>query len=307
MNRISFLFSAIVFVAAAASPLKAQADGQFTPTTATGFTTVGEDFNQSTLKALSAARLPDAGKLQAFMNTTPFSAAHGWTYQTAPAASSLQKNLKVNDYFAWVVNSPDVVSPLHPLVTTNADVVDSDGGGAVFDFTYTAGRLDPGPTHLHFLQIYSESLNGGAIGFHLDNGDEAAAPFYDPHGASDHDAHSLWFGDEPFDCESYPCSNTDSAVLFEDSSADLVFNSYLVGDSVDPVTGNHTVTLFGGYQWGYDYFNRDLGAPEPATWAILLLGFGLVGSRLRRRRAAAPAGRWDSHIAPVDDLVWLAA
>lgn len=29
--------------------------------------------------------------------------------------------------------------------------------------------------------------------------------------------------------------------------------------------------------------------PEPATWAMLIAGFGLIGTALRRRRAAAPA------------------
>jgi hypothetical protein len=28
--------------------------------------------------------------------------------------------------------------------------------------------------------------------------------------------------------------------------------------------------------------------PEPRTWALLLVGFGLVGSTLRRRREARP-------------------
>ncbi|HEY6869261.1 MAG TPA: PEPxxWA-CTERM sorting domain-containing protein [Novosphingobium sp.] len=32
-----------------------------------------------------------------------------------------------------------------------------------------------------------------------------------------------------------------------------------------------------------------IAAPEPATWAMLLLGFGLAGTTLRRRRGRAPA------------------
>lgn len=31
-------------------------------------------------------------------------------------------------------------------------------------------------------------------------------------------------------------------------------------------------------------------APEPATWAMLILGFGIAGAALRRRRRADPAG-----------------
>ena len=48
-----------------------------------------------------------------------------------------------------------------------------------------------------------------------------------------------------------------------------------LGDDVDPVTG--TITPFiDGYE----------GGPEPAAWAVMLLGLGLVGATLRRRRGA---------------------
>ncbi|OYU15378.1 MAG: hypothetical protein CFE37_06425 [Alphaproteobacteria bacterium PA4] len=54
---------------------------------------------------------------------------------------------------------------------------------------------------------------------------------------------------------------------------------------------------------GYDYFGLDgisfnvappppppgPGVPEPASWALLIAGFGLTGAALRRRRAAAGA------------------
>ena len=36
-------------------------------------------------------------------------------------------------------------------------------------------------------------------------------------------------------------------------------------------------TLTDGYQPG--------GVPEPATWALMILGFGGIGARIRRRRA----------------------
>ena len=32
-----------------------------------------------------------------------------------------------------------------------------------------------------------------------------------------------------------------------------------------------------------------LGVPEPATWAMLIAGFGLVGGMVRRRRAVVSA------------------
>jgi hypothetical protein len=37
------------------------------------------------------------------------------------------------------------------------------------------------------------------------------------------------------------------------------------------------------------YVDTAIAAPEPATWALLIAGFGLAGSALRRRAATAPA------------------
>ena len=31
--------------------------------------------------------------------------------------------------------------------------------------------------------------------------------------------------------------------------------------------------------------NADTGVPEPATWAMMIAGFGLVGGAMRRRKA----------------------
>lgn len=45
------------------------------------------------------------------------------------------------------------------------------------------------------------------------------------------------------------------------------------GDNIGPVLDNILVT--------------QAGVPEPATWALLITGFGLVGAGLRRRRAVA--------------------
>jgi len=53
----------------------------------------------------------------------------------------------------------------------------------------------------------------------------------------------------------------------------------------------YTVSLAGGGRAGATYTgNGTLGAvPEPATWAMMLLGFGAMGFTLRRRPKAALA------------------
>ncbi len=60
--------------------------------------------------------------------------------------------------------------------------------------------------------------------------------------------------------------------------------------------------LSGSHTWGLEYAgkgpslkamdflaNGALGVPEPATWGLMLVGFGLIGATARRRRAAAVA------------------
>ncbi len=61
------------------------------------------------------------------------------------------------------------------------------------------------------------------------------------------------------------------------------FTTYLAaGTYVFTVTGD----LAGGVPGGF-YLRADTFLPEPATWGTMILGFGLVGSALRRRAAAA--------------------
>jgi hypothetical protein len=36
-----------------------------------------------------------------------------------------------------------------------------------------------------------------------------------------------------------------------------------------------------------EYIDPRLGLPEPGTWALLIGGFGMAGSALRRRRASS--------------------
>jgi hypothetical protein len=54
------------------------------------------------------------------------------------------------------------------------------------------------------------------------------------------------------------------------------FGAYI--DSVDSVAGPGAIE-----------FGISLGTPEPATWAMMLSGFGLVGLALRRRKPALAA------------------
>lgn len=67
------------------------------------------------------------------------------------------------------------------------------------------------------------------------------------------------------------------------------FTGYLHGDWCNGVGSNCN---FGELPWNGDGVNETLvvrlaqvaGVPEPATWAMMLLGFGAMGVSLRRRR-----------------------
>ncbi len=54
-------------------------------------------------------------------------------------------------------------------------------------------------------------------------------------------------------------------------------------DAINAAADGSGAFLFGGA------LTENVGVPEPATWALMLTGFGLTGAALRRRSAAAAA------------------
>lgn len=92
---------------------------------------------------------------------------------------------------------------------------------------------------------------------------------------------------------------------FQDYGFDLEFTSSNIKVFVDGVLeidldGTFADGAFGFYNYSqaqvlYAGIEEDVitpppgGVPEPATWAMLILGFGLVGSTMRRRRGVAAA------------------
>jgi hypothetical protein len=84
----------------------------------------------------------------------------------------------------------------------------------------------------------------------------------------------------------------DTADLYEPFSADLdgSNNGYVTGyfyltDATRYIHGNFGST--GHLSWAISGGGGATSAPEPATWAMMLLGFGGMGAVLRRRRAIA--------------------
>ncbi|MDB5452525.1 MAG: hypothetical protein JWO33_1103 [Caulobacteraceae bacterium] len=72
----------------------------------------------------------------------------------------------------------------------------------------------------------------------------------------------------------------------QNSGQKYVFVNFFSSTPIDKIT-------FGGYGAGFETDNHTVGfisaAPEPATWGLMIVGFGAIGAVLRRRRAQAPA------------------
>jgi uncharacterized protein YqkB len=75
----------------------------------------------------------------------------------------------------------------------------------------------------------------------------------------------------------FNASNSDQYNIYTDTPTTLSFNELASNDGLD----------------GSTYANENGGVgtitavPEPATWAMMLIGFGMVGLQLRRRRRTA--------------------
>jgi hypothetical protein len=257
-----------------------------------------DDNNTSTLMPFGAQYITASGFLanaivnSAFNNANwVFRFVNGTTTPFVPAA-----DFTVNTYSAWVVTNDPVADPGGTI--RSRPVVNADGGGSDFALTYTAraGTTDPGSATIHFLQIFQESLNGGAATFHLDNG-QAGTPFYDPGAVSSIGAANSWMFDIPYDCENGltgevqnnqpTCQGGTDEILL---SSALSFQTFVALDTL--AGGVHTVNLYGGMAWGSLYTNSDI--PEPAlgmlSGAVLIVFATRKLRRKRPERSAPQAG-----------------
>jgi hypothetical protein len=218
-----------------------------------------------------------------------------------PIASS---DFTVNTYTPWVVTSPDIKSP--GGTTYNRGVVNQDAGGLNILLSYLP--VDGDPLSVNFLQAYTIDLNGKSLtNGTMDNGTAGAVPYYNKTGAAGTDNNDnatvplvaaldtrAWLLDTPYICESgfspggTSCpattpANDETITSYVDMFTTFIEADKPYTDPVSKVTSTYQV-LYGGLTWGFTYTATD--APEPAVWALMLLGFFGVGWRVRDRRAA---------------------
>lgn len=193
-----------------------------------------------------------------------------YTYQWAAPFANLQSDLKVTDYSAWVVTSPNTANGF----ALSGGVTGQDVGGADFGLTYTPKNGDP--TSVFFIQAYLANRNGVIAAPALDNGG-GATPWYG--GASSYTAAVSKMGDEPYRTE----------VETQDPSyyANFQFQTVVAIDT--KANGKDNLTLYQASEWwGYNYTTTDISpVPEPSTWitgALLLLPFGARTIRMLRQK-----------------------
>jgi hypothetical protein len=247
-----------------------------------------DDSNTTTLtpwKYITASSVVDPTKWinKSFNNDMwKFSFADGTDTPFVPKG-----DFKVNQYDAWAVND----LPIRDLAgdKQGRPVNDADAGGANFELTYTPRANSTDPKDVHFLQVYHESINGGAGRDNVDNVGGKTTPFYDACCVSGFlpNKNASWMLDIPYTCENGftgdrdpvtkepTCQGGQDEVKLSESD---YFQTFVALDNV--VNGTHNVTLYGGISWGYVYTNTD--TPEPAS--LLLIGSGLIALGAMRRR-----------------------
>lgn len=195
-----------------------------------------------------------------------------------------------------------------PTIAT-ADVLTFDGGACsggcsnyasiLQSYGDIAGQLDveykrsqPNGGSLSWWNVYSD-LNGVAWG--------------DPGGVSEVFLRPLagfqvtLLG---FDLGSYGGDNRSSQVTLLGGNGDVLgaFPNLIIGATHQSFASNLTRSDGIRIQWGPDAYDVGIdniafevtaiptgGVPEPATWAIMILGFGAVGTAIRTRRRTAAA------------------
>ncbi len=207
----------------------------------------------------------------------------------------------VNLLFDTIFQRPGyLINPLGPSLDINFNITDYEavnngvigGGQLVVDYTPQQGAVLP--ANLHWIQIVTDNYNiTGVNGANLKapkgpgkpenvvDATGSATPYYDVAAAAG------GFGAK---FNATPPHFEDFSSRLEPTAANPTINwnadLFLVSDN-----GKKGVTVYDAVEWGWvsQYMPKVGAIPEPDVWAVMLLGFGLTGAMMRRRRLRASA------------------
>lgn len=195
----------------------------------------------------------------------------------------------------------------------NDEIGQNYGDSAAIDVQYRSARASDGSTQESFLKYWTTQygdLNGVAWGGLNSNDYYSEISFLPSLGyevtITGFDAGCY---QNAASCQSFPFEITELFVFSQATNLSApAFGSMSTSGSATPPNGGHQTLTFtlpyssAGYvlRWGPDGYNAGLdnirfdvrlvstSVPEPATWGLMMLGFGAVGGamRARRRRAA---------------------
>ena len=86
------------------------------------------------------------------------------------------------------------------------------------------------------------------------------------------------------DTQGGACGNCLTAIMGQIPGNSFIFDKLVLSQTIFNLEAPYTVD-----RMSFSYQLRDIagGIPEPATWAMMIMGFGLIGGALRQRGAAA--------------------
>ena len=288
MPKLTIVFW--LFVGACLLPFTIPA-ATLTPTSVLNKTGV-DDYNSTVLNPQPYGSITTSTFLNNAIMNSAFNNAN-WTFNYVAAGNQIATGTpglaSPELYFAWAVTDPQATD--FQGNSQGRPITNQDAGGAYFEVKYTpmaGGDAVNNPVNnVDFLQIFSQSINGGPTQYFIDNGGSATTPFYVNSGFVGGttlsgmntlnngigNPVSDWMLDDSADCENGFSAGTCRGQIFDETvlSATVTFNDFVATDSV--AGGKHTVTIYRGDSWGYTYTNTDI--PEPALGWIS--GLALIG------------------------------